>query len=237
MDLIQINEAIHDDYEMKNILENTSNSIESTPICFSKCESFKDYDFLSKTEDNFNSLKTIKNESDIIYSCKMNNSKFTALKTHFNTLFTITYPDDFFEKIQNNTFNTIIGSTINFDLFCFAVLDINNNKKTAEILSFGVIKEYQAKKYGTRLMQKIIEEMKILAIKEITLIVQVTNKIAINLYEKFGFKIVKEEPDYYHILQGDHRKAYIMKKLIISEQFWFFKIFNNIAKKFYIYKE
>ena len=73
-----------------------------------------------------------------------------------------------------------------------------------------------------------------MAITEISLVVQKTNSIAISLYQKFGFQIFSEEQNYYHILQGEERKAFIMKKhLVIIEQFWIFKVFKNIAKIFY----
>lgn len=233
MELSKINEACSENNELRNFLDpNSSHSLESMPISFSKCESFKEIDFLAKTEDNHTSLKTIQVEGELIYSSRFTPRQFETIKTHFNTLFKVSYPKDFFEKMQSHFYHTIVGLTRHSDVVCFAVLSIDNKNKSAEILSFGVIKEFQGKKFGTRLMRKIIEELNILAIKRISLIVQVTNSVAINLYENFGFEVVKEEPDYYFILKGEHRRAYIMQKLIVPEQFWIFKVFRNIAKKF-----
>lgn len=235
MELSKINEAFTNENkdELKFLFDNnTTNSLESMPISFSKCESFKEIDFLAKTKDNHTSLKTIQVEEELRYSSRFTAKQFETIKKHFNTLFKISYPKDFFEKMQNHVYHTIIGSTRNSDVVCFTVLSIDNRNKSAEILSFGVIKEFQGKKFGTRLMRKLIEEMKILAIKHISLIVQVTNSVAINLYQNFGFDIVREEPDYYFILQGEYRKAYVMQKLIVPEQFWVFKVFRNIASKF-----
>jgi len=233
MDQSLTNEACFDKKnENKVFFDNTSNSMESMPISFSKCESFKEIDFLAKTDDYQTSLKNVQYDLDIIYSSRFNSRQFETIKNHFNTLFTISYPKEFFDKIQNRIYNTIVGYTKSFDVVCFGILNIDNKKKRAEILSFGVLKEFQGKKIGTRLMQKIFEEMKILAIKEISLIVQVTNQIAINLYKNFGFEIVKELPDYYYILKGEQRKAYVMNKFVGPEQFWIFKVFSNIAKKF-----
>jgi len=231
MELSEINEASIENNEPKTSFENACNSLESMPISFSNCESFREIDFLAKTEDNHTSLK-IQVETELIYSCRFSQRQFETIKNHFNTLFTISFPKEFYEKIQNHSYHTIVGSMRNFDVVCFAVLSIDNTNKSAEILSFAVIKEFQGKKFGTRLMRKLIEEMKILAIKEISLIVQVTNLIAVNLYQNFGFEIFKEEADYYFILKGDHRKAFFMRKLIVPEQFWVFKVFRNIAKKF-----
>ncbi len=235
MELVKINEACPENIELKTVLfdhNTSSNSFESLPVSFSKCESFREIDFLTKTEDNHTSLKMIQVEGEPIYSSRFTAWQFQTIKNHFNTLFTISYPKDFFEKMQNNFYHTIVGSTRNLEVICFAVLSIDNTNKKAEIVSFGVIKEFQGKKFGTRLMHKIIEEMKMLAIKRISLIVQVTNSIAINLYRSFNFEIVKEEPNYYFILQGEYRKAYIMEMLIVPEQFWVFKVFRNIANKF-----
>lgn len=232
MELREINEAFSEKNDLKMLYDSISNSQESLPISFSKCESFKEIDFLAKTEDNHTSLKTIQVESELIFTSRFNSRQFELIKSHFNTLFTISYPKEFFEKIQNHSYHTIIGSLRNFEVVCFAVLNIDNKNKSAEILSFGVVKEFQGKKFGTRLMRKIIEEMKILAIKEISLIVQATNSVAVSLYQTFGFEIIKEEKNYYFILNGDHRIAYIMRKPIGPEQFWVFKVFRNIARKF-----
>lgn len=232
MELMKINEACLENNETRNLLDFSSNSQESMPISFSKCESFKEIDFLAKTEDNFNSIKTLPWDSDIIFSSKMNSRQFQIMKNNFNTLFKISYPEDFFQKIQNHQYKTIIGFNKCFDVICFAIINIDNRHKQADILSLGVLKEFQGKKFGSRLLQKVLEELRIMAIKEISLIVQKTNTVAINLYKKLGFDIFKEEPNYYFVFEGENRKAFIMKKLNIQEQFWIFKIFKNIAKKF-----
>ena len=215
--------------EISNPLDMISNSGESMPISFSKCESYNEVDFLIKSEENLSNTNEINENSEIIFTTKFQMKNFAVIKNHFNTLFKISYPEEFFEKILNKTYHTIVGITKNFkDLICFAVLNIENNNKIAEILSFGVIKEFQGKKFGTKLLNKIIEEMKILGIKNISLIVQVTNGIAINLYKNFGFETVKEDSNYYHILEGENRKAFYMRKSIVQEQFWIFKVFRNI---------
>lgn len=208
-----------------------SNSLDSIPISFSNCESFKEFDYLAKTED-LNTNKSILFDDKISWCSKINNNQFLKIKYCFNTLFKITYPEEFFKNILSNKYKTIVGSIKSSDIICFAVLNVDMIFKKVEILSFGVLKEFQGRHYGSRLMQKLLEEFKILGIKEISLVVQKTNKIAISLYEKFGFIVKKEDLNYYSVLQGEERKALIMKKSLATEQFWIFKVFKNIAKKF-----
>ena len=117
-------------------------------------------------------------------------------------------------------------------VICFAILNIDFSTRSAEILSFGVLKEFQGRHYGSKLMQKLLEEFKVMGLTEISLVVQKTNKVAISLYEKFGFKVIRQDNDYYRILEGDDKRALIMSKSMALEEFWIFKVFKNIAKKF-----
>jgi N-acetylglutamate synthase-like GNAT family acetyltransferase len=223
--------------ELKN-LNFPSNSLEldSESISFSNCESFKDLDLLEKTEDNFNTntitVKTNNIPEQIIWSSRLTNKQFIKIKYCFNTLFKIKYPEEFFTKILNKTYHIVTGSIKNSDVICFAILNINLRERNVEILSFGVLKEFQGRHYGTKLMQKLIEEFRSMEIKNISLVVQKTNKIAISLYEKFGFKLFEEDLNYYKILEGNERNALILKKSMELEQFWIFKVFKNISKKF-----
>lgn len=215
---------------------------DSDHMNFSNCESFKEMEFIEKTEDKLeaNTLKSLslKNnceEEDIIFSSKLDNrnNHFQKIEYCLNTLFKITYPDEFYRKILNKEYFTITGSIKSFEVICFAIININYKKRVAEILSFGVLKEFQGKHYGTKLMQKINEEFKLIGIKEVILVVQKTNKIAISLYEKFGFRIFKEDPNYYKVLQGNERNALIMNKSMNNEQFWIFKVFKSIYENFF----
>ena len=224
-------EAYCENTELKNF-DYTSDSLDSASISFSNCESFKEMDFLEKTEDNFNTIKSNIYEEDLIWSSRLTNSQFLKIKYSFNTLFKINYPNEFYTKISNKTYHTITGITKSSDVICFAILNINFTNRSCEILSFGVLKEFQGRHYGSKLMQKLTEELKIMGLTEISLIVQKTNRIAISLYEKFGFKVIMQDSDYYNMLEGDDRKALIMNKSMSLEQFWIFKVFKNIAKKF-----
>lgn len=207
---------------------------ESCSISFSNCESYKSLDFLHKTDDQFNTMKTNTIDEEIIWSSRLTNNQFLKIKYCFNTLFKIKYPEEFFNKISNRTYYTVTGSLKNSEVICFAVLniDINPRERNVEILSFGVLKEFQGRHYGTKLMQKLVEEFGSMRVQNVNLVVQKTNKIAISLYEKFGFKLFEEDSNYYNILEGEDRKALILRKSFELPQFWIFKVFKKIAEKF-----
>ena len=79
--------------------------------------------------------------------------------------------------------------------------------KKNEILAYGHIEKendnywlgilvpikYQSKGNGLLMMNKLIQESKKLKIPKITLSVYKTNKKALNLYNKMGFSILKED--------------------------------------------
>ena len=60
-------------------------------------------------------------------------------------------------------------------------------------LGIVVPKEHQSKGYGVLMMTKLIEESRSLNIPKIILSVYKSNKKAINLYDKMGFSIFKED--------------------------------------------
>lgn len=74
----------------------------------------------------------------------------------------------------------------------------------AEIIDIVVLEKYRNQKIGTKLLQYSIN---ILNECKITLEVRESNKAAIGLYEKLGFKIIGMREKYYK-----NENAYIMKK-------------------------
>ncbi len=86
----------------------------------------------------------------------------------------------FFLKLEiSKVKNKIIG-------FIIALKDQNKN---VSIINFLIDPKFQNKGYGSYLLQYTIEKIKKLNnIKKITLNVQLSNSIAICLYEKFNFK-------------------------------------------------
>lgn len=68
------------------------------------------------------------------------------------------------------------------------------------IVWIDVLDKYQGKKYGSYIMNNIIERAKEKLCKTIELQVLNSNSIAINLYNKFGFDI-KEVDGFYWIME------------------------------------
>ena len=69
------------------------------------------------------------------------------------------------------------------------IIVIRDQKDRANIINFLIKPEFQNKGYGSYLLQKTIDEIKKSKdIQKIVLNVQISNSIAIKLYEKFKFK-------------------------------------------------
>lgn len=73
----------------------------------------------------------------------------------------------------------------------------------------GVLKEFRRENIGTELMEHFMSLGEKLGAKSYILEVSVKNRAAINLYEKFAFKIIDIRKNYY---QKSHEDAYIMQK-------------------------
>lgn len=67
----------------------------------------------------------------------------------------------------------------------------------AHILSISVRKKMQSKGIGTLLLQSMLEQCKAMNYKKILLEVRVSNTLAINFYEKFGFSKDAIRDNYY----------------------------------------
>jgi ribosomal protein S18 acetylase RimI-like enzyme len=158
------------------------------------------------------------------------------LKNHFLLLFKVHYPDEFFDKIKSKEYKTILGlEKSSKQLICFSIIHIKENKKKAALLAFGVVKEFQKKRIGSKILQKTLEELTVMGIETVTLIVQQTNANAVRLYKKFSFEIEKEMNEYYHNFEDQREKsAYLMKKTLIYKihsNFGFFDFFRSLRMK------
>ncbi len=99
------------------------------------------------------------------------------------------------------------------DMYGFIVA-IKDNRDRANIVNFLINPEFQNKGYGTLLLQKALEYLK--RLKEITKIVlnvQVSNNIAIKLYEKFNFK---KDPNVLENYYQSGESAFLMELNIAS---------------------
>lgn len=93
----------------------------------------------------------------------------------------------------------------------YDTLYTNPNKigKRGHIISIAVLPRYQGQGIGTELMLKALENMKkYYGAEEYYLEVRVGNEVALKLYKKLGFNVVKVLPSYY--LDGED--AYLMAR-------------------------
>ena len=122
---------------------------------------------------------------------------------------------DLMEKLisKNFLFLKLEISKLKKQLIGFIII-IKDQKDTVNIINFLIDPKFQNRGYGSYLLQQTIEKIKQLKnIKKIVLNVQLSNLIAIKLYEKFNFKknpIVRE--NYYQSGEG----AYLMELDIYS---------------------
>ena len=140
--------------------------------------------------------------SPISFTSKITHKTIQNLKIQFRLLFPISYPSSFFSDISSGKYKSIIAMDKSTkELVGFYIMQIDKEEKKGTILSIGVVKEYQNKKIGSALLQKSIEEITIVGMKEINLIVQDSNFIAKKLYKKFGFYEYRKIENYYTTLE------------------------------------
>ena len=86
-------------------------------------------------------------------------------------------------------------------------LSLKGLKKKSVIYSIAVDKKFREKGYGRRLIEESMKEMKLNGTYSILLYVNVNNTPAIKLYEKMGFRIIKETKD----VCGQNEMCYTME--------------------------
>ena len=100
----------------------------------------------------------------------------------------------YLENEVENTFDKLKYFVLEEDeiIIGYISIDFNKNDCECELINIAVDVEFQNKSYGTRLMDYCLEIAKSIEKKAIKLEVLEKNLIAIRLYEKYGFKIVKK---------------------------------------------
>jgi len=68
-------------------------------------------------------------------------------------------------------------------------------KKKFIIYSISIYKNFKGKQYGEKLLKESVKEMRLNGISSILLYVNTENLPAIRLYEKMGFRKIKEVKD------------------------------------------
>ena len=113
------------------------------------------------------------------------------------------------------------------------ILDINNNTFTnyyiyidstkpiafinyhimyerSELININVLDKYQNTGIASKLLEFMLEDLKIKNVKEITLEVNMFNIKAIHLYKKYGFKKINIRKGYYQGIDGILMKKELM---------------------------
>ncbi|MBP5407596.1 MAG: ribosomal protein S18-alanine N-acetyltransferase [Bacilli bacterium] len=132
--------------------------------------------------------------------------------------------DDIESIIEGET--KIFGESLGYDMLYtelklnpyayYFVLDIDKKvsgyigvwieEDHSEIINFYIDKEYQNEGFGQMLLSFVIELVKSTGINNLSLEVRESNKKAIHIYEKFGFKYSHTRENYYK----DHENASVM---------------------------
>jgi ribosomal-protein-alanine N-acetyltransferase len=115
-------------------------------------------------------------------------------------------------KLEHTVFQESLGETFLYDelsLNPFARIYIIEDEDgfagfigvrvddQAEMMNFAVIKEKQHRGYGTRLLQHVLNELRLEGINQLSLEVRKSNMIAQTFYEKMGFVKSHIRKDYY----------------------------------------
>ena len=127
------------------------------------------------------------------------------------------------EKLTNPTPWTYTNFKSSFEVGHFGLICTHKNeiagfaiyspiKPEAHLLNIAVTQKFQKKGAGSILLNTIINQCKVMGIKNIYLEVRITNAKAILFYEKFGFKKDAVRENYY---TGEQKEdALLMSKTL-----------------------
>ncbi len=127
-----------------------------------------------------------------------------------NQSFTDPWKREFFLEEINNTLACPLVAKFNQNVVGYACLWIFLDE--LQIANIAVAPTFRKKGIGTKIMEKIISYAQRNFLKRITLDVRESNKEAINLYNKFGFKILGKRKNYYRFPVED---SAIMEKILL----------------------
>lgn len=83
-----------------------------------------------------------------------------------------------------------------------------------EILNFGVDEPYQHQGFGTKILSSVLDELIISGLNHAILEVRASNQVAIQLYQKLGFKEIHRRIGYYN----NGEDALVLQKLYSSKK-------------------
>jgi len=133
---------------------------------------------------------------DEIFKLESNTFKKDAFSKNsiLNLIFKNTF---FFKLIKNNDSNEIVGF----------IIVIQDREDRVNLINLLISEQYQNNGYGSHLLKYTLNKIKEMNnIKIIVLNVNSKNKVAIWLYQKFGFQIVQKIENYYR----QKKNAYLM---------------------------
>jgi ribosomal-protein-alanine N-acetyltransferase len=108
--------------------------------------------------------------------------------------------------IQNTFFLKLIDTEISNKIVGFIII-IEDREDRLNLINLLIKKNYQKKGYGTYLLSYVVKKVRELHnVKSIVLNVNSKNEVAIKLYQKFNFQIVKRIENYYR----QKESAYLM---------------------------
>lgn len=113
----------------------------------------------------------------------------------------------FRSEMNDNPFANVYVYELNGEIIGY--FDLLISYENAELANIGVLKQYQHNGIGTKMMEYINQLVQKNHCENFTLEVRMSNENAIQLYEKFGFKIVSSRKNYY----ADGEDAYLMYKV------------------------
>ena len=87
-------------------------------------------------------------------------------------------------------------------------IDFKHTYIESDLLFIYIKEEYRGNDYSKYLLDESFKELKKIGIKKVFLEVDIENKIAINLYNSYGFKLISTRKNYY---ENSH-DALIMEK-------------------------
>ena len=133
---------------------------------------------------------------DEIFRLESNTFKKDAFSK--NSILNLILKNTFFLKlIDDDTSNQIIGF----------IIVIQDREDSVNLINLLIRKQYQSKGYGSHLLKYTLNKIKEMNnIEVIVLNVNSKNKVAIWLYQKFGFQIVQKIENYYR----QKKSAYLM---------------------------
>ena len=108
-------------------------------------------------------------------------------------------------KFYLDEFSNCLVYEYNNEIIAFITYSIIYER--AEIIDIIVKEDYRNNKIGMKLLNAVINICKDQNCENITLEVKVDNKIAINFYKKFNFRVVSTRKDYY-----ENSNAFLMEK-------------------------